>query len=456
MCTTTTPASLGPASAVPANPVSTVVTPPGGVVSFAATSVDLYVDTGTRPGHLHAGRRPGGLVRPALPASPPTRRPRRSSTRRATSTSPRTTASGSTSSRPAGRCCGRSTRRTATRPACSRWVPGSAFRVVVSLVQDPTSSVVLDQSDGSVSGTFPLVDDGFVTQEAGGDLLYSADGYVETVAPRAGCCPRSDRPGSRATASTPDGARSSTTRPRPSRVPTGPSTRPIRSPPWWPPRPTATWWAAPPSGGALDFGGWNLPWSAPPSTTRAAPPFDGSADSISTFSLASVQSYLSAPQAPSDSLGWGAGLATPATGNYFAPGTPPDRGRHVRSVVGGGRLPPGAVVLRRGPASLDAGTVPDPDRAPAADHGDRPGVDPAGAPHGGHPPRAPTRSGPPWWTPAPPRRRPWARPACPTRWVPPVTVWTSPRSPPVRAPAARPTRGAWPSPRSWGSPDCGR
>ncbi|MGA2837913.1 MAG: hypothetical protein ABSF84_15070, partial [Acidimicrobiales bacterium] len=60
---------------------------------------------------------------------------------------------------------------------------GSSFEVVVSLVQDTASSVVLDQSTGAVSGTFPLIVgiDGFVTQEAGGDLLYAANGYVETL-----------------------------------------------------------------------------------------------------------------------------------------------------------------------------------------------------------------------------------------------------------------------------------
>jgi hypothetical protein len=34
-----------------------------------------------------------------------------------------------------------------------------------------------------------------------------------------------------------------------------------------------------------------------------------------------VQEYLDAPQAPLDSLGWGAGLSTPEPGNYFPPGT---------------------------------------------------------------------------------------------------------------------------------------
>ena len=76
-------------------------------------------------------------------------------------------------------------------------------------------------------------------------------------------------------------------------------------------------------GGKLDFGGWNFALVGSTFYYQSGPPFDGAADAISSFSLATVGSYLDAPQAPSDSLGWGAGLATPATGNYFAPGATP-------------------------------------------------------------------------------------------------------------------------------------
>ena len=50
ICSTTIPAKvLGPASAaLPASPVSTVVTPSGGVANFAATSSALYVNNGTQ------------------------------------------------------------------------------------------------------------------------------------------------------------------------------------------------------------------------------------------------------------------------------------------------------------------------------------------------------------------------------------------------------------------------
>ena len=39
-------------------------------------------------------------------------------------------------------------------------------------------------------------------------------------------------------------------------------------------------------------------------------------DAISSFSLHDLTAYLNAPQAPSGKLGWGAGLETPASGNY--------------------------------------------------------------------------------------------------------------------------------------------
>ena len=42
------PASLGPTTAVPANPVSKLVSPAGGVSGFTATASALYVDTGSQ------------------------------------------------------------------------------------------------------------------------------------------------------------------------------------------------------------------------------------------------------------------------------------------------------------------------------------------------------------------------------------------------------------------------
>jgi hypothetical protein len=44
---------------------------------------------------------------------------------------------------------------------------------------------------------------------------------------------------------------------------------------------------------------------------------------VEEIPISTVQEYLAAPAAPLDTLGWGAGLATPADGNYFAPGQTP-------------------------------------------------------------------------------------------------------------------------------------
>ena len=56
---------------------------------------------------------------------------------------------------------------------------------------------------------------------------------------------------------------------------------------------------------------------------QGGPPFDNGGDNISIVSLTDVEDYLSAVQVPDDSLGWGAGLSTPETGNYFGPGQTP-------------------------------------------------------------------------------------------------------------------------------------
>ncbi len=46
-------------------------------------------------------------------------------------------------------------------------------------------------------------------------------------------------------------------------------------------------------------------------------------NNVSEVPLATLEDYLAAPQAPLDTLGWGAGLDTPVQGNYFSPGTKP-------------------------------------------------------------------------------------------------------------------------------------
>jgi hypothetical protein len=52
------------------------------------------------------------------------------------------------------------------------------------------------------------------------------------------------------------------------------------------------------------------------------PPFSY-ASAIAEVSTSTVQRFLDVPQAPLDTLGWGAGLSTAQDGNYFAPGRTP-------------------------------------------------------------------------------------------------------------------------------------
>jgi hypothetical protein len=323
VCTTTSPASaLGPAASSTASPVSTLATPSGGVVNFAATSSALYVNTGTRlatyslSGSLQASFALPPLFTKSYAATPvidPSGDIYLSSYygKRVDKFS----ASGlllwsvdPSSGNPTG--------------IFSAGI-GSKFRIVVSLVQNTKSSVVLDQATGMPSGTFPLVDNGFVTQEVNGDLLYSANGYVETVGP--------------------DGEVLSTfgaAHIEGNGVHTGSGVQfyypaqAVQGPDGtiYTADPISTVEATSPAGllrasttlgGHLSFGGWNFVLVGSTFYFQSGPPFNSSGDAISSFSLVDLQSYLTAPQAPSNKLGWGAGLSTPASGNYFPIGTAP-------------------------------------------------------------------------------------------------------------------------------------
>ena len=55
---------------------------------------------------------------------------------------------------------------------------------MVSVVQNKSTSEIVNQSTGASSGSFALVDNfEYVSQESDGDLLVSGNGYVETVGP---------------------------------------------------------------------------------------------------------------------------------------------------------------------------------------------------------------------------------------------------------------------------------
>ena len=137
------------------------------------------------------------------------------------------------------------------------------------------------------------------------------------------CSPPSGPPTPRATGCAPARATSSTTRARPSRAPTAPSTPPTRCRRWRRPPRAASSRNSTSLNGSLAFGGWGLALVGTTFYFQSGPPFNGAADAISSFSLATLQSFLGVAQAPTNSLGWGAGITTPATGNYFPTGTTP-------------------------------------------------------------------------------------------------------------------------------------
>ena len=167
------------------SPVSKLVTPTGGVENFAATATDLYVYTGSQLAVYTLGGAP--VTAFALPAS---------------------FGSGDEVSQPVIDPSGNIYLSSYYGTAVDKFSPtgsllwsvdpqhgnptalfavgtGGNWRLMVSLVQSGGASLVLDPTTGSVSGTFPLVSGigDFVTQEAGGNLLFSGNGYVETVSP---------------------------------------------------------------------------------------------------------------------------------------------------------------------------------------------------------------------------------------------------------------------------------
>jgi hypothetical protein len=364
VCQTTTPAaSLGPSTSLPANPTATVVTPSGGVVDFATTASALYVDTGTNlVTYSLSGAQQGSFALPAKFTGS-------SVTALVVDTSGDIYLGSYYGAlvdkfSPSGAVLWSVDPQSDNPTGLYSVGTGAAFQVVVSIVQDTKGSLVLDQSTGTVSGSFPLVDNGYVTQEPGGDLLYSANGYVETVSPAGKVLTTF---GSAHIEGSGAHTGSGTQFYYPGQSVQGPDGTVYSA------DPLATMTATSPTGflkgtttlgGALAFGGWGLQLVGSTFYYQSGPPFNGGADAISSFSLATLQAYLAAIQAPSNSLGWGAGLSTAATGNYFAAGVTP--------AVEAALDPWWASVASHvtlsysveDAASLDAGTVPTPTTVP--------------------------------------------------------------------------------------------
>ena len=327
VCTTTTPStSLGPVGSLPANPISQVVAPVGGVDNFTATATNIYVDTGSQLiTYTLAGAQVSAFTLPAhfagntdevyQPLIDPSGNIYLSSYygTKVDKFSPTGTLLWSVD--PQG----------GNPTAVFSVGTGANFQVVVSLVQNTASSVTLDQATGAVNGTFPLVVGtyAFVTQEANGNLLYSANGYVKTISPTGQVlstfgAPHIQGDGNRTAAGSQFYYPAQATQGADGTIYTADPLYSMEAT-----SPNGMLKGSTNLGGALAFGGWNFALIGSTFYFQSGPPFNGPADGISSFSLASVQSYLASAQRASNSLGWGAGLSTPATGNYFAAGTTP-------------------------------------------------------------------------------------------------------------------------------------
>ena len=314
---------LGPESSLPSNPTTTVVTPSGGVSSFAATSSNLYVNTGSA---LDTYSLTGSLVRSfSLPgAFASSKEP----------SQPVVDPSGDIylSSNygqivdkfsPTGSLLWSVDPRNGSPEGLFGITNGSGFELAVSLVQNTSSSDLLDLSTGAVNGSFPLVDDGYVTEESDGNLLYSQGGYVETVSPSGAVLSTF---GSSATqqngAHTGAGIEFSTG----GQAVQGPDGTIYTS------DPKDTFEATSPSGdllatttfgGNLQVGSGGFYLVGSTLYFQGGPVYNDAGDNISSIPLSTLQADLSAVHRPYDTLGWGAGLTTGATGNYFAAGTTP-------------------------------------------------------------------------------------------------------------------------------------
>jgi hypothetical protein len=327
VCTSTNPASfLGPAPTLPANPVSSVVTPSGGVENFTTTASNLYVNTGSQLITYTLGgvqvssfALPANFVGDSQQVFQPLIDP--AGDIYLSSYNGKDVDKFS----PAGVLIWSVDPQNENPTAIYSTGTGANFQVVVSLVQDTAASVVLSQSTGAVTGTFPLIvgTGDFVTLESGGNLLFSGNGYVETVGSNGQVLSTFGSANIKGNGThTGSGAQFY----YPAQAVQGPDGTIYTA------DPLGTMEATSPKGflqgsttlgGALDFGGWNFTLTGSTFYFQSGPVYNNPADSISSFTIPTVQTFLSSLQVPRDTLGWGAGLATSATGNYFAPGTAP-------------------------------------------------------------------------------------------------------------------------------------
>ena len=317
--------TLGPAPTVPSNPTRTVVTPAGGVYDFTVTSSGIYVYTGTMLDTYTLSGSPNGSF--AMPArfgsndevSPPV-----------------VDSSGNIylssyygklvdKFSPSGTVLWSVDPQSGNPTGLFGVGNGSEFQLVVSVIQNTKSSTLLNSSTGAVNGTFALVDDfDSVTQESNGNLLFSGNGYVETLDPTGSTVLSTF--GSASTEGKNLHTGSGTQFYYTAQAVQGPDGTIYTADPLNTIESTSSQGhlqGTTDLGGNLSIGGDNFYLVGTTLYYQGGPPFNGSADNISSVPLATLQAYLGAIHVPTDSLGWGAGLSSAASGNYFAPGTTP-------------------------------------------------------------------------------------------------------------------------------------
>ncbi len=325
ICTAPDPAeNLGPKPIYPASPIRTVVTPSTGVANFSATASKLYVNTGASlvtyslsGSHLGSFALPGQLVG-GNQISQPVVAP--DGDIYIAGYAGKTVDKFSS----AGKLLWSVDPHGGNPTGLFAIGSGPSFALVVSIDQNRSSSDVLNSQTGAITRQFPYVDNGgYVTQLSNGHLLATGDGYVTTLDASGKVLSRfgssriegdgvhtgsgaqfyypaqavqgddgtiySADPLNTIEATTPDGhLQTSTT-----------------------------------IGDELAMAGYGLYLEGSTLYFRGGAPFDDTADNISSISLTTLKTYLNGAHVPIDSLGWGAGLSSTATANYFADGTTP-------------------------------------------------------------------------------------------------------------------------------------
>ena len=315
--------------------MSTVVTPTGGVDSFAATSTDLYVDTGTQlVTYTLAGASVCSFALPAHFAgadevSQPVVDPSGDIYLSSYYGQPVDKFSPSGAAAVVGGPRAAATPRPVLRrhrlPASSSWSAWSRTR------RRAWSSTVHRRGHRHLPAGRPTATS---PRRPGGNLLYSANGYVETVSPTGTVLSTFGAPNIEGNDATPA---SGTQFYYPAQAVQGPDGTIYTA------DPLHTMEATSPEGilqgsttlgRGLDFGGWNFALVGSTFYFQSGPPFNDAADAISSFTLATRAGLPGRRPGPAGHPGLGGGPLHAGDRQLLRPGHHAGGGRHLRRLVG--------------------------------------------------------------------------------------------------------------------------